>query len=197
MGLFPLEKNPLFKTSFFIERLNRFKMISYEIEQKYRLKNPLKMRQRLRKLRAGKLAGGVEINKLFDREKFLCSRKRVLRLRKFSGKGRLTLKGPRLKGKSYSKRVEIETGVNFEKMEGILKAIGFKKIASYRKRREEFLLSSCVVTLDRVPRFGWFLEIEGTPENIRKVAVKLGLTDRDREPRSYLGMIFGKRKFGA
>ncbi|HNV85710.1 MAG TPA: class IV adenylate cyclase [Candidatus Omnitrophota bacterium] len=170
-------------------------MISYEIEQKYRLKNLSAMRRRLRAFGARKLSGGTEYNALFDREGMLRFRKQVLRLREFSGKGRLTLKGPRMKRKHYSRRMEIETAVDFGKMEQILKMTGFRKTVSYRKYREEYLLSSCTITLDRVPRFGRFLEIEGAPEKIRKVAARLGLGDRDKEPRSYLEMIFGKRKF--
>ena len=44
-------------------------MAFIEIEQKYRLKDPAKVRALLRKLGARKIAGGIETNEFFDREK--------------------------------------------------------------------------------------------------------------------------------
>ena len=43
-------------------------MVFVEIEQKYRLKDPAKVRVLLKKLGAKKIAGGTETNEFFDRE---------------------------------------------------------------------------------------------------------------------------------
>lgn len=168
----------------------------YEIEQKYRLEHPARIRRRLRALHARKISGGREYNEIYDREGLLCGKKRVFRLRRFEGRGYLTLKGPRTQTRRYTKRLEIQTPLEFVPAKAILKELGFRIVARYEKRREEYDLLGCVIALDHVARLGWFLEIEGAPERIRNAAAKLGLAPIDMEKRSYLSMLFGPKLFG-
>lgn len=161
----------------------------FEIEQKYRIKNPSKIRVLLRRLGAKKVHAGKEYNELYDFNGRLRAKQSILRLRKWGKKALLTFKGRRLKSK-YKKRVEIETPVDFEKTQWLLRMVGFRPIAEYRKKREEFKLGTAAVTLDHLSGHGWFVEIEGQPKSIDAAARKLGLSDKDLEPRSYLQIVY-------
>ncbi len=162
----------------------------FEIEQKYRLKNPAKVRAFLRKFGARKIAGGSETNEFFDQGKQLREKRLALRLRQFAGKATLTLKGPRL-ASHFTKRMEIEAPVDYRSLKKILGLSGFKVVMRYKKERELYCLGKSMITLDRLQGFGHFLEIEGQPQAIRGIEKKLGLQPRDREKRSYLQMMFG------
>ncbi len=164
----------------------------FEIEQKYRLKDPKRIRAALKKMGARKIAGGVETNEFFDRGKQLRQKRLVMRLRKYGKKAVLTLKGPRLKSK-FTKRMEIETPVDHILIRSILRLAGFKVIMRYKKERELYRLGKNLITLDQLPRFGRFLEIEARPQAIQRIEKKIGLQARDREERSYLQMLFGWR----
>lgn len=165
-------------------------MISFEVEQKYRLKNPSALRRRLRGLGAKKIRSGQESNELFDFKKMLRLQASILRLRRFGKekKGLLTFKGPRLKGR-YKKRVEIETLVPWVQARALLRAAGFQAVAVYSKERDEFVLGKAHVTVDYLHQHGWFLEIEGPPAEIARLEKKLGLSARDWEARSYLEIL--------
>ncbi|MSR77129.1 MAG: class IV adenylate cyclase [Candidatus Omnitrophica bacterium] len=159
---------------------------SYEIEQKYRIKNPKVIRAALKKLGARKIASGFESNELLDRKGELRRKKSVLRLRQYGKSTILTFKGPRLKVKgSYKKRVEIETDVEGVSAKGILEALGYKTFFHYSKTREQYSYSSCSIVLDHLSKLGWFLEIEGSPSRIGRIAKQLKFQKSDEEPLSY------------
>lgn len=163
----------------------------FETEQKYRLKDPAKARKLLGKLGARKIASGLESNEFYDRDNFLKKQKVALRLRRFGRQpALLTLKGPRIRNK-FTKRMEIETPIAYKTAKGILDFLGCRVVRKYSKRRELYRLGMVHVTVDFLKQFGWFLEIEGRPQGIRKIEKKLGLTGADREERSYLQMMFG------
>lgn len=162
----------------------------FEEEQKYHLKDPSRVRFLLKKNGARLVAKGFESNEIFDKNNFLKKRKTILRLRQFGGKAILTLKGPRLPAR-FTKRLEIETPVSYAAAKMILGFLGCRVIMQYSKRREIYHLGTVVVTIDFLPKFGWFLEIEGTPQRIAKVAQNLGLRSSDREEKSYLQILFG------
>ena len=161
-------------------------MKSFEIEQKYRLKNPAVVRSILRRLGAKRIRSGFESNELFDFEGMLRLHASVLRLRRYGKEkqGLLTFKGPCLKSR-YKKRVEIETLVPWAKARVLLRSAGFKAVRRYFKKREEFVLGKAHVTLDQLLKKGWFLEIEGPPALIPGIQKKLGLSANDREERTY------------
>ena len=162
----------------------------FEIEQKYRLKDPAKLRAILRKIGAKRVASGVEINEFYDKSDFFKKQKVALRLRRFgSGPATLTLKGPRLLSK-FTKRMEIETPIDPAVAQALLRFLGCRVARRYSKQRELYKLGKTLVTIDFLKKFGWFLEIEGLPQEIKKIETKLGLRTQDREERSYLQMLF-------
>lgn len=166
-------------------------MGKFEIEQKFRVKNPAEMRRRIKRLKAKKICSGFEENQVFD-----LSRLRVpgiLRLRKSGEKGKLTFKGPRMAG-VYKKRVEIETSVDYKTMDAIFKSLKWKPFFHYEKTREEYKLGKIFITLDYLKGKGWFVEIEASVAEIKKIAAKLGFTNADREERTYLEILGYKRK---
>ena len=163
----------------------------FEVEQKYRLKDPRAIRRILKKLGAKKTAGGTERNEFFDRNDFFKKQKVALRLRRFGGnKATLTLKGPRIKAK-FTKRREIETPVDYAAAKALLKFLGCKVRRQYIKEREAYRLNGALITVDHLRGFGWFLEIETSSKQIAYLAKKIGLRESDREERSYLQMLFG------
>ncbi|HPW64657.1 MAG TPA: class IV adenylate cyclase [Candidatus Omnitrophota bacterium] len=165
-------------------------MTVYEIEQKYRLKDLAAVRRGLRALGAKKIASGRETNEFFDRNGELRKRKIAMRLRRYDGQSTLTLKGPKLRSR-FTKRVELEMPVEHSPLRSILLLSGFRPVMKYTKNRELYGLGKARVTIDRLRGFGCFLEIEGTVSVIARIASALGLGDGDREPRSYLQMMFG------
>lgn len=161
-----------------------------EIEQKYRLKDPAKVRKLLRKLGARKVASGLERNEFYDKDGFFKKQKVALRLRQFGdGPATLTLKGPRTRSE-FSKRMEIETPIDYATAKAILRLTGCRAWGRYSKKRELYKAGGAIVTVDFLKKFGWFLEIEGSPRAIRSIEKKLGLGRADREERSYLHMLF-------
>ena len=164
----------------------------FEIEQKYRLKDPERVRWALKRMGARKIAEGSETNEFFDRGRKLREKRLAMRLRKYGGKAVLTLKGPRLKSK-FTKRMEIETPIECATAKEMLHFLGCQIWRQYSKKREVYKLGKTIVTVDFLKKFGWFLEIEGQPRAIGKFEKKLGLRVSDREKRSYLQMMFGWR----
>lgn len=83
---------------------------------------------------------------------------------------------------------ELEVGVDdFDTMDAILRALGFRRRQVYEKWRESWRLNGTTLCLDTMP-FGDFLEIEGSPESIVKIVRELGLCWEKRILASYLGL---------
>ena len=164
-------------------------MKSFEIEQKYRCANLALLRKKLIQLKARLIKKGSEQNEFWDVDGKLARKKMVLRLRRHGKTSQLTLKGPRLKS-YYTKRIELETEVDYQPTQAILKATGFQISKQYSKKREVYQLGKVIVTLDTLPRFGTFVELEGAAKDIGRAAEQLRISERDREERSYLGMLF-------
>lgn len=167
-------------------------MKSFEIEQKYRCKDLSGLRKKLKTLRAHFVKKGIERNEFWDLNKSLARKKTVLRLRQHGKTAELTLKGPRLQSR-YSKRLELQTSVEYAPTRAILEALGLKLSCQYSKKREIYQLKNVVVVLDVLPRLGTFVELEGSVRAITLAAQQLGLKDEDREEKSYLQMLFAWR----
>lgn len=70
---------------------------------------------------------------------------------------------------------EIETRVtDFQAMQSILEALGYRPVFAYEKVREKWLLGHAAICLDRLP-FGRFVEIEAEEPEILRLAADLGL----------------------
>lgn len=155
-----------------------------EIEVKVSLPNANEARRRLG------LAGALalfpqcfEDNRVYDnRERDFSREWRLLRLRSTRGKHTLCFKHPPERtqaGILYKVRIEHETDVDdLESMELILQAIGYEQVWHYQKYRQRYELDGVILELDELP-FGVFLEFEGEPEAIDRVAGNLGFQTRD------------------
>lgn len=165
-------------------------MALFEIEQKYRVRNPEHIRKQLKAFGIRKIKSGREHNEFFDFRGMLQGKKLALRLRRSqNANALLTLKGPRLRHR-YSKRFELQMPVSYRGTKTMLRFMGFHIVKQYTKKaREEFQAGSARIFLDYIPKLGWFLEIEGTSEQISRLSRNLGLKTRDREERSYLQLL--------
>jgi len=147
-----------------------------EIEIKFRVANP---RELERKLRAAgfrlQTPRTHEMNTLYDLPgQVLRSRRELLRLREYGKTWKLTHKSG---GKitRHSSRTELETGVSDgEKMDLILRALGYSPSFRYEKFRAEWTDGDGQVVVDHTP-IGDFCEIEGKPRWIDATAKKLGV----------------------
>jgi adenylate cyclase, class 2 len=164
--------------------------LKIEIEIKLRLPGKLgKIRRRLRdvgfhvaKRRA------LESNTLFDNAKrTLRKHGKLIRVRATGGQRVLTYKGPSQASK-YKKRPELEIDLpQAARMETILEQMGYHPVFRYEKFRTEYTKGAAnggKVLLDETP-IGNFLEIEGSPRWIDRIARLLGFASNDYITRSY------------
>lgn len=111
---------------------------------------------------------------------------KAFRVREAGGKAVLTFKGRPQPGKHKS-REELEVDVSDAKtMRTIASRLGFEPVFRYQKYRTEYKQGSRggVATLDETP-IGVYLELEGQPGWIDRVARKLGFAERDYITGSY------------
>ena len=114
-----------------------------------------------------------EVNTLYDLPGQKLRRKgELLRLRKYGDKWRLTHKA-KVKLGRHKSRGELETGVSDgEKMDAILRALGFAPAFVYEKFRAEWSDGEGHVVLDHTP-IGDIAEIEGKSRWIDRIAREL------------------------
>jgi predicted adenylyl cyclase CyaB len=169
-------------------------MIKYEIEKKFRIDRPKEIVGMLNKMGARLKRGGTEINLFLDTEGQLHQRELGLRLREFCSEGLLTVKGPKDETEDFTKRMEVQTHVNFHAARAMLEMMGFHIYAQYKKKRDEYAYGRSIITVDYVPDLrGWYLEIEGEPASILRISSRLKLPKENRERRSYFRLIFGPK----
>ena len=129
----------------------------------------------------------LETNILFDDAAgSLMDSRRLLRLREYSGKTILTFKGPPVPGK-HKQREERETTVgSAEDFRAILEGLGYEPTFRYEKFRTVFRreYEAGELVVDETPA-GPFLELEGDPEWIDRVAAELGYAPNDYLTVSY------------
>lgn len=126
----------------------------------------------------------------------------ALRIRRETRDGeetRLTYKGPLVETESKTRR-ELETGVDDgERMDAILRALGFEPAAVVEKERDRYALDDYTVTLDAVSGLGEFVEIEAEASEAEVETAREGAKDRlrdlgldpaDQIRTSYLGLLF-------
>lgn len=157
-----------------------------EIEIKFRVANLRKLSGRLGA--AGfrlKTSRTHEMNTLYDLPgEVLRNRKELLRLRQYGKSWKLTHKSGGKIGR-HSSRTELETGVSDgEKMDLILRALGYSPSFRYEKFRAEWTDGKGQVVVDHTP-IGDFCEIEGNPRWIDATAKKLGVTSAHYITKNY------------
>ena len=128
-----------------------------------------------------------EANTVFDTaERGLRQANLLLRVRQTPGADSFTFKGPPLAAK-HKTREELEVTLSSAATCGlILQRLGYQPAFRYEKYRTEFRLpgTSGVATLDETP-IGTYLELEGSPRWIDRMARRLGFAERDYITASY------------
>jgi adenylate cyclase, class 2 len=162
-----------------------------EIEIKFRVED---LRALTRRLRAAKFqlmtARTHEMNTLYDLPGTpLRKRGDLLRVRKYGSEWVLTHKAKGTVGR-HKTRVETETAVaDGEKMDGILRALGFRPTFRYEKFRAEWSDGVGHVVVDETP-IGNFGEIEGPARWIDRTAKALGILPEHYITDTYAGLFF-------
>jgi adenylate cyclase, class 2 len=136
-----------------------------------------------------------EVNTLYDLPGQKLRRKgELLRLRKYGDHWRLTHKA-KVKLGRHKSRGELEAGVSDgEKMDAILRALGYSPAFTYEKFRAEWSDGEGHVVLDHTP-IGDIAEIEGRSRWIDRTARLIGLKPADYITKSYAELFFEwKRK---
>lgn len=130
------------------------------------------------------------MNSLYDLPGGALRRKgQLLRLRKYGTDWVLTHKA---KGKTgrHKSREETETKVaDGEKMDAMLRALGYAPVFRYEKFRAEWGEGEGHIVLDETP-IGNFGEIEGPSRWIDRTARLLGISPRDYITQSYAELFF-------
>ena len=136
-----------------------------------------------------------ESNDLYDDAgRKLSGSGRTVRVRQAAGRTILTYKGIARFESGARVREERETDVSDPvEIEAILRGLGLERRFRYEKRREEWRRGGCLVALDETP-IGNFVEIEGSPDEIRKVIAELGLDSSEAIPYSYPELYARRRK---
>ncbi len=161
-----------------------------EVEIKFVISDRHVVETRLRELGFRQVTPPThEMNVLYDLPGSpLRARGEILRLREYGGTWKLTHKS-RGAARRHKSRVEMETTVaDGEKMDAILRALGYRPSFRYEKFRSEWADDKGEVVLDETP-IGNLGEIEGPPRWIDRVARGLGISPRHYITESY-GALF-------
>ncbi len=111
----------------------------------------------------------------------------VLRLR-MDSRTRLTYKAAPIVQDGATSRTELEVTVDdFDRMDLILRGLGFVPFTVYEKYRTTYHLGEAEIVLDEMP-YGSFIEVEAAAPVIDATLAALGLADRPRIFDSYLGL---------
>lgn len=171
-----------------------------EREIKFRISNLESLVSRLREIGLEPVTPRThEINILFDLPgQPLARRGELLRLRQYGPQWVLTHKAKAKPGGPHKVRIETETRVeDGQKMEAILRALGFTPSFRYEKFRAEWKHADGQVVIDETP-IGNFAELEGGAEWIDSLAGKLGVQSDDYITETYAALFLAwKEKTGS
>ena len=162
-----------------------------EVEIKFLVSDLKALEKKLRTLRFHcDTPSTHEVNTLYDLPGQKLRRKgELLRLRKYGDLWKLTHKA-KVKLGRHKSRGELETGVSDgEKMDAILRALGYLPAFVYEKFRAEWSDGEGHVVLDHTP-IGDVAEIEGKSRWIDRIARELGVTPADYITKSYAELFF-------
>lgn len=173
--------------------------MAIETEKKYRLDKKLLVgfATKLKELGAVFAYETFEENYL-HRGAVLDERNAVLRLRKTGDTTLLTYKEKVGNIDDFKHKIEFETIVSdVDAMESIIDKLGYKLSVVYEKHRKAWHLGNVEVVLDELP-FGYYMEIEGSMEDILTVEKLVGADRLEPETRGYprLTVKYGKQVNG-
>jgi adenylate cyclase class 2 len=158
-----------------------------EIEIKFKIKKPNLIREKLKNLKAEFVGKVFERTIKFDTEKEnLKEQGKFLRIRT-GFKNVITFKKKISKfDKDFKEREEIEVEISDPiEMEKILENLGFTKKWIMEKYREKWILGKVEISIDKLPRMGYFIEIEGKKGTIQNTAKILGLDFKNKITATY------------
>lgn len=167
--------------------------VKEETEAKWRVdeREHERVRTVLRQAGATHISTVSEINALFDSvDRAVRMRGHVLRVRCLDDDDSvLTLKGPATFHEGIKTREETELHfTDRDAMLRILNSLGFNAVLEYQKTRESWHFDGVVVELDTL-EFGWFVEIEGAEDQIRRTADLLSYDMSKAERHGYPSMM--------
>jgi len=168
---------------------------SKEIESKFRVHDLGALSKQLRKSGFKLVTRRThEMNTLYDLSSHaLRKRGDLLRLRLYGSNWVLTHKKKDKVGR-HKIRIETETAVaDGEKMDGILRALGYSPSFRYEKFRAEWSDSKGHVVMDETP-IGDFAEIEGPSSWIDRTARVLNISPSDYLTETYAELFFQWRR---
>jgi len=157
-----------------------------ETEIKFKIANVARLENKLKEIGFRvKTPSTLEVNTLYDLPSGeLRAKAEVLRIRRYGETWKITHKTKGTMGR-HKVRTESETKVaDGKQMDAILRALGFTPTFVYEKFRAEWTDGRGDVVVDRTP-IGDVAEIEGAPEWIDEVAMRLGISEQDYITKSY------------
>jgi adenylate cyclase class 2 len=161
-----------------------------EIEVKIEVPSADEARRRLGGAGAEAMAPRVfEDNRVYDdAEGSLERSQQLLRLRTTGGRHTLTFKRPDAtepEESRYKVRVEQEVQVDdADTMHRLLTELGYRVAYRYQKYRQSYMRGALRIDLDETP-IGVFVELEGLPESIDRLAQELGFAGSSYINRTY------------
>ena len=115
----------------------------------------------------------------------------VLRIRKAYGKVVITHKSNIREGETrVADEIEVEAN-DFDNAVEIMKKLGLKVMYKLENYREEYKLGNVKVELEHMDKIGWFVEIEGSREDIEKAIKELKLEGKKRTSKTKLELLYG------
>lgn len=157
-----------------------------EVEQKFRA-DLGRVREELLRLGASPVEAKEEVDVYFQHPcRDFAKTDEALRVRRSGGDVEVTYKGPRMRS-SAKARLELTVSADGD-VEAVLEALGFRKVAVIKKRREYYSYGSLTISLDDVEGLGQFVEIEAVASSeaslkeaeaeVSALAERLGLAER-------------------
>jgi len=157
-----------------------------EVEQKFRA-DLGRVREELLRLGASPVEAKEEVDVYFQHPcRDFAKTDEALRVRRSGEDVEVTYKGPRMRS-SAKARLELTVSADGD-VEAVLEALGFRKVAVIKKRREYYSYGSLTISLDDVEGLGQFVEIEAVASSeaslkeaeaeVSALAERLGLAER-------------------
>lgn len=167
-----------------------------EVEVKFKIDDVASYENKIKSLGVEFVKDTEEINYCYDNsDNKIVINDELLRIRKVSEKFNnkeisyktiLTFKGAKKLGSELKEREELELEVsNAEMLSLIFERLGFKATTIYEKKRKTYNYKNSEIVIDKLPKLGFFLEIEGKREEIFEICSSLNLNINDSVKDSY------------